>query len=312
MYAVMRLLGVVLLWPGLAAAQADRPITMLSPFPNPGGGSGRVFAEVLGRELGQPVVLMQRDGAAGMVGMRALATSAPDGLTIAYTAMTPLVVQPHVVRELGYRAEAIPAICNVAENMAGLVVRADSPLKTLADLVAAAKRGPVTYGSAGINSLPHLGMARLQALTGGEMVHVPHRGDPAAVTETYAGRIDVAAVSVAAASALVGSGDLRIIAMMGRARHPEFPAVPTVTEQGVAMVQQSFAGLYAPPGTPQAVLDRYEAACRRAADDPVYRRSAQVSGVVVTFMGGRELSAKVAEERRNAGLALHAMGVQPQ
>jgi tripartite-type tricarboxylate transporter receptor subunit TctC len=138
MNAVVRLLGVVLLWPGLVAAQTDRPITMVSPFPNPGGGSGRVFAEVLGRELGQPVVLMQRDGAAGMVGMRVLATSAPDGLTIAYTAMTPLVVQPHVVRDLGYRPEAIPAICNVAENVAALVVRADSPMRTVADVVAAA------------------------------------------------------------------------------------------------------------------------------------------------------------------------------
>lgn len=304
------LLAALLCWPMLAAAQA--PITMISPFPNPGGGSGRLFAEALGRELGQPVVLLQREGAAGLVGMRALAGAAPDGLTIAYTAMTPLVVQPHLVRDLGYRPEAVPAICNVAENMLGLIVRTDSPFRTLADIVAASRRQSVTYGTAGTNSLPHLGMQRLQAATGADLTHVPHRGDPLAVTETYAGRIDLAAVSVAAGAAMVANGDLRIIAMLGRIRHPEYPAVPTLTEQGVEVVQQSFAGLYAPPGTPQAVLDRYETACRRAADDPGYRRSAQVSGVVVTVMGGHELTALVTEERARAGDALRAMGVQPQ
>ena len=304
------LLAGLLCWPMLAAAQA--PITMISPFPNPGGGSGRVFAEALGRELGHPVVLLQREGAAGLVGMRALAGAAPDGLTIAYSAMTPLVVQPHLVRDLGYRPEAIPAICNVAENVLGMIVRTDSPFRSLADVVAAARQRPVTYGTAGVNSLPHLGMQRVQSATGADLTHVPRRGDPLAVTETYAGRIDLAAVSVAAGAAMVANGDLRIIAMLGRIRHPEYPAVPTLVEQGVEVVQQSFAGLYAPPGTPQALLDRYEAACRRAADDPGYRRSAQVSGVVVTVMGGRELTALVTEERARAGDALRAMGVQPQ
>jgi tripartite-type tricarboxylate transporter receptor subunit TctC len=285
---------------------------MLSPFPAPGGGSARVFADAFGRELGQPVVIQQRDGASGVVGMRALASSAPDGLTIAYTAMTPLVVQPHLVRDLGFQPEAFASICNVAENVIALVVKADSPLKSVRDLLAAGRAGSPTYGSAGSNSLPHLAMQRFQAAAGGDYTHVPHRGDGPAATETFAGRLDFAAISVAAAGPMVRSGDLRLLAVFSANRHPGFADVPTVTEQGVAMVQQSFAGLYAPPGTPQPILDRYEAACRVAAEDPAYRNIAAATGAVVTFMGSRALATMLQGERDRTGETLRRLGVQPQ
>ncbi len=295
-----------------AQPQADRPITMLSPFPAAGGGSARVFADAFGRLLGHPVVILQREGASGVVGMRALAASPADGWTIAYTAMTPLVVQPHLVRELGYQPEALASICNVAENVISIAVRADSPVHTVADLIAAGKRGPFTSGSAGINSLPDLAMQRFQAAAGVEFTHVPHRGDGPAFTETYAGRLNFAAVSVAAAGAMVRSGEMRLVAVFSAQRHPEFPSVPTVTEQGVAMVQQSFAGLYAPPGTPQPVLARYQAACRTAVEDPAYRAIATATGAVVSYMPGAELAAMLRTESERTGATLRALGVQPQ
>ncbi len=174
------LLALALVVPVAAKAQfPDRPITIVLPYA-PGSASdsyGRALGEHFTRMMGQPVVVTNRDGGSGVVGMRFVAQSAPDGYTLGLTPVTPVVVQPHMVRNLGIGPDSFQPVCGTNENVLGVLVREDSPIRNLADLVAEGRRRPLTYGSPGPNSLPQLGVFRIQRATGVEFTpcSVPRR-----------------------------------------------------------------------------------------------------------------------------------------
>ncbi|MEI6162700.1 MAG: tripartite tricarboxylate transporter substrate binding protein, partial [Roseococcus sp.] len=274
----MRALLALLLLAMPASAQAqggewrpDRPMTIVLPYA-PGSaadGYSRAMGEHFTRAFGQPVTVVNRDGASGTVGMRFVAQAAPDGLTLGITPMTPVVVQPHMVRNLGIGPESFSPVCGIAENVLGVVVRADSPFRNLRDLVTAGR--PLSYGSPGPNSLPFLGVWRMQRAAGGQIEHVPFRGDPPAMTEVLAGRLDFAAVVTASASGQIGSGAVRLIGVFSDRRHPDFPDVPFARELGIDAVQLSYVGMYAPRGTPESALAALERACRDSLETPAFR-----------------------------------------
>ncbi|GGC59792.1 hypothetical protein GCM10011504_42480 [Siccirubricoccus deserti] len=302
----------VLLAPGAAGAHPDRPITLISPYALSVNATIRALGDAMGRALGQRVVVVARDGGSGVVGMQVLAASMPDGHTLAYTAVTPLVVQPHLLPSIGYTRASFASVCNVAENVLGLVVAPDSPYRDVPELVAAARRKALRFGSPGPNSAPQIVVERIRAAAGGDYEHVPFRGDQQPILETLAGRLDFAAVVVASAGEMLRTGRLRLLGVVSAWRHPEFPETPTVQEQGVAVVQRSFAGVHAPAGTPAPVLDRLEAACRVAVDDPLFRRVAWANGVVVDFRGRDEQDALLAELSAGFASLLHGLGVRRQ
>jgi tripartite-type tricarboxylate transporter receptor subunit TctC len=266
----------------------------------------------MARILGQTVVLVARDGGSGVVGMQVLAAAPPDGLTLAYTAITPLVIQPHLVRNIGYSLESFASVCNVAENVLGIVVKPDSPFRTMRDLADAAKRAPLSYGSPGPNSVPMIAVERLRAAEGGEYIHVAFRGDQPPIMETLAGRLDFGAIVAASAGDLIRSGRVRLLGVFSARRHPDFPEVPTVQEQGVRAVQHSFAGMHAPAGTPEPMLARLEAACKAATEDEGFRRFAANIGTVIDFRGRTEQTRLLRELSASFGQALKDLGVEPQ
>jgi tripartite-type tricarboxylate transporter receptor subunit TctC len=301
-----------MLAPAAAHAYPDRPITLISPYALSANATIRALGDAMGRALGQGMVVVARDGGSGVVGMQVLAASLPDGHTLAYTAVTPLVVQPHLLRSIGYTPASFASVCNVAESVLGLVVAPDSPFRSVPELVAAAQRKPLRFGSPGPNSVPQIAVERIRAAAGGAYEHVPYRGDQQPILETLAGRLDFAAVVVASAGEMLRAGRLRLLGVFSARRHPEFPETPTVQEQGVAAVQHSFAGVHAPAGTPAPVLDRLEAACRTAVDDALFRRVARANGVVVDFRGRAEQDSLLAELSAGFAGLLHDLGVRPQ
>jgi tripartite-type tricarboxylate transporter receptor subunit TctC len=314
----MRLLTVLLGLLALAAAPAlafpERPITIVLPY-SPGSaadGHARALGEHFTRVRGQPVVVTNRDGGSGVVGMRSDAASPPDGHTLGLTPMTAIVVQPHLLRNAGIGPDSFAPVCGTNENVLGLVVRADSPVRDLPGLVAEGRRRQLSFGSAGPNSLPQLALWRVQRATGVDFVHVPYRGDPPHLNELLGGRLDFSSTVVASASELIDAGRLRLIAVFSAGRHPDYPAVPTAREQGIDALQFSQVGLYAPARTPEPVLARLEAACRSGMDDPAFRRVAAAGRVVIRHVPRAEFAAMVRQEYENYGRILRELGVQPE
>ena len=295
-----------------ALAWPERPITMIYPYAPGSDAAARALAEALHQELGQPVAVVNRDGASGVIGMRAVAQAAPDGYMLGMTPMTPLVVQPHTVRNLGIGPDSFEPVCNVTDNILGIVVRSDSPFADAPALAAAARARQLSFGSPGPNSIPQLAVVRLQAAAGGDYLHVPFRGSAVSVTEVLAGRLDFAATVAATAGPLIRNGQLRLLGVFSERRHPEFPAVPTMREQGIEAVQASFASLYAPRGTPEAVVARLEEACRSALQTDGFRRAAAQTGAAIDYRSRAELRALLAEEYASFGRLLRGMGVVPE
>ncbi|MBC7433840.1 MAG: tripartite tricarboxylate transporter substrate binding protein [Rubritepida sp.] len=308
----MRFLWALLLLAAPSFAQ-DGPMTFISPY-SPGGSDAfsRLIAEHFGQRLGAPAVLVNRDGGSGVVGMRVLSTSPPDGRTVAITPMTAIVVQPHMVRNLGLDPSQVAPVCGTNENHLGIVVRADSPIRSLADLLAAGRQRSLSYGSAGPNSLPFLGVWRISRATGVEFTHIAFRGDPPHLNETLAGRLDFSTAVVGGASEFILSGRMRLITVFSQSRHPDFPDVPTAREQGVDALQFSQVGIYAPRGTPEPVLDRLEALCREALQQDGVRRIAASLRSVIRYLPRAEFTAMIASEFEAYRGILRELGVQPE
>jgi tripartite-type tricarboxylate transporter receptor subunit TctC len=307
-------LAAAALLPGTARAQfPERPITVIMPY-SPGAADAlmRAIGEQFQRNLGQPLVLMTRDGASGVVGMRVVAGAAADGYTIGHTPITAIAVQPHLLRNASIGPDSFEGVCGTNENVITIAVRADSPIRDLPGLVAEARRRPLTFGSPGPNSLPQLAVVRVQRATGIELTHVPYRGEAPHINDTLAGRLDFSAAIVSSAAELVQAGRMRLVAVFSANRHPDFPDVPTARQQGIDAQLFSQVGIYAPKGTPVPVLDRLEQACQAALQQPDVLRVLATSRSPVSFVPRAALTRLIHDEYANYGRLLRELGVQPE
>jgi tripartite-type tricarboxylate transporter receptor subunit TctC len=302
---------------GLAAPAGaeypDRPISMVMPYsPSTADVLIRAMGEQFQRSLGQPLVPVTRDGASGVVGMRVVAGSPADGYTLGHTPVTAIAVQPHLLRNAGLGPDSFDPVCGTNENVITIAVRTESPIQDLPGLVAEARRRPLSFGSPGPNSLPQLALVKVERATGITLTHIPYRGEPPHINDTLAGRLDFSAAIVSSAAELVKAGRMRLIAVFSARRHPDFPEVPTAREQGVDAELFSQVGIYAPRGTPAPVLDRLEAACREALQQPAVLRVLADSRAPVSFVPRAALAAWVQGEYASYGRMLRELGVQPE
>lgn len=272
----MRRLGAILaawLWAGVATAEG---IQVVNPY---AAGSttdllARALAPGLQQRLNTPVVVVNRDGAAGGIGTAGVARAAPDGTTLLFAPAYVVTVLPTVRPNGGFSAESFVPVCQTFENAMVLAVREDSPWTGLAAVVQAAKHlpGGVRYGHQGVASIPHLAAVEFAELAGITLQDVPYRGEPAVALDLIAGRIELAAL---VAGSLQGRRELRALAIFAPQRHPLLPEVPTAIEQGFNMAPASFGGLFAPAGLPEAERLRLARACEAAAADPLYVEAAK-------------------------------------
>ena len=261
----------------------------------------RGLASGMQTRLGQPMVVVNRDGAAGGVGTAVAARAAPDGYNLLFAPAVVLSVLPLIRPDLTYRPESFVPVCQVFENTMVLVVRQESPFRSLADLVAAARAHPgaVTYGHQGVASVPHLAAVAFLQAAGLEAQDVPYRGEPSVVVEVLAGRVDFAALVAGS----MHNQPLRALAVFAPTRHHLLPDAPTAREQGFDLSPASFGGLYAPAGTPAPVLARLAEACAGAAADPAYAEVARRGYQPLNYHLGPQafaarLSAEYAEKAR--------------
>jgi len=279
-----------------AAAYPERPITFICPWP--AGGTAdqtmRALCAVAARELGQTLVVENKTGASGMLGLKAMAVAKPDGYTIgqipiSVTRFSQLgSVQIDPLKDLTY-------IARTSGQTFGIAVQATSPFKTLKDLVAHAKAHPgkLTYGSAGIGGATHVGMEEFALSAGVEFNHIPFKGGAEALQSLLGGHIDVLADSSSWASH-VQSGKLRLLATWGEQRTNDFKDVPTLKEAGYNVVVDAPNGIGAPKGLDAAVAVKLREAFKVAAASPEFKSACAKIDAPLMYLDGPDYEKYVA------------------
>lgn len=261
-----------------AMAQDDypsHPLTMVVPFP-PGGVAdtvGRPVAEAMGRYLKQSVIIENKGGAGGGIGMGQVARAKADGYTL-LMALSSIVVLPEADKVLKrspmYQLDQLKPIARFTADPTVLVVRAESPWKTYAEFIAYVKSHPakVSFGSSGNYGTMHVPMEQLKAATSSYMLHVPYSGAGPAVIALLFGQVDALSTGPASVVQHIKAGKLRALAHWGEGRLAAMPDVPSFKELGVPVAYSQWAGMFAPAGTPAAVVEKLRQAARFAAQDP--------------------------------------------
>jgi tripartite-type tricarboxylate transporter receptor subunit TctC len=285
------------------AAYPDRPIRLVVPFA-PGGGTdtiARTLAAAMSTELGKQIIIDNKPGAGTILGTDAVAKSAPDGYNIVIATFAH-AVNPSLVPKLPYAQDkAFAPITLIGKGPNVLVVRADSPYKTVKDIVdaARAKPGTLTYASQGNGTSAHLAGEMLTNLAGIQMTHVPYRGAGPAITDLMGGQVDMIFGTAAAVSPFVQSGKLRAIAVTSPQPSPSLKGIPTIAATVPGYAVESWYGLYAPAGTPPDVIQKLSAAAKKAARSPEFAKRIEQEGLEVTASDPAELDRYVkAEEVR--------------
>jgi tripartite-type tricarboxylate transporter receptor subunit TctC len=268
------------------AAFPEKPIKIVVPF-SPGGGAdliARTLSVDLARELGQPVIVDNKPGGGTVIGSDMVAKSPPDGYTLLLSSIAH-AVNPSLAEKLPYSTEKdfVP-VAMLVRSPNVLVVRADSPYKSVKDIIAAAKAKPgaLTYASPGNGTSSHLAGALFEDLGKIRLQHVAYKGSAPALTDLLGGQTDILFGTSGSVGSFIDSGKLRALAVTSAARSTAYPSVPTMVEAGVpGYVTEGWYGLHAPAGTPPAVIDRLNAAARKASGTEFFKSKLVHEGMVV-------------------------------
>ena len=274
-----------------AADYPDHAITMIVPFP-PGGVAdtvARPVAEAMGRDLQQPVVIENKAGAGGGIGMAQAAKAKPDGYTVLLS-LSSYTVLPEADKILGraplYQLDQLKPIARFTADPTVFVVRADAPWKTWAEFAAAARANPgkYTFGTSGNYGTMHVPMEMLLAAAGIKMTHVPYTGAGPAIVGLLGGSIDAVATGPATIVQQVSAGKVRALAQWGTARLVALPDVPTFHELGTNVDYAQWSGLFVPSGTPEPVIKRLRDAARAAANDERVKQVMVTAGSPIQYL----------------------------
>jgi tripartite-type tricarboxylate transporter receptor subunit TctC len=248
---------------GTAFAQTypTRPITIIVPFPAGAlsDAAARILQPKLAEALGQSVVVENRGGAGGVNGTVAVARAQPDGYTLLITVNAPVVMGPALQKNYPFDpAKALAGVSLLTETYLALVVRDESPIKSVADVIRLAKEKPgqLTFGSAGVGSAHQIAGALLNAKAGIAITHVPFQGGAPAVQNLAGGHIDMSFATLPSVMPLVQGGQLRLVALAEPKRYAGLPELPTIGETVPGVETTSWVGFLAPAGTPIEIRER--------------------------------------------------------
>ena len=287
-------LVVAMFAPLVAQAQGsypDRPVTMVVPFP-PGGVAdtvARPVAEALARELKQSVVVENKAGAGGALGIGVVARAAPDGYTLLLS-LSSISILPEadsvLQRKPTYTLDQFKPIARFTADPTVFVVRADAPWKTLAEFVADAKRRPgaLNYGSSGNYGTMHVPMEMLKASADFRMTHIPYTGAGPAVVALLAGQVDAIATGPSTIVQQIQAGKLRALAHWGDHALAALPGVPSLTQAGYPVQFAQWSALFVPAKTPDEIVQRLRAAAAKAAADPAVVQTIAKAGSPIEYL----------------------------
>lgn len=293
----------------------DKPIRLIVPF-TPGGVTdniGRVLAERMARELGQGLIIDNRSGANGRIGTDVVAKAAPDGYTLLLGGIGALTIHPHMLKVPYDPVNDFVPISLVATNDVVIVVNPRLPVRTPAELVAYAKShsGKMQYGSSGIGAPTHLAAELFRTRVGFDMVHVPYKGDSAAVMDVVAGNVDLSFSTVSATLSLIRAGKLRAIAMTGLQRSQSLPDVPTLDETVLkGFNADTWVGLFAPARTPEPIVRKLYEATKVSLADPEVRRKLVAGGNNIVGNDTAQFRAFLDAESRKWGEVVRAGNIK--
>jgi tripartite-type tricarboxylate transporter receptor subunit TctC len=292
-----------------------KPITMIVPFP-PGGVAdivGRPLAAQMEKTLKQPVVVTNRTGAGGAVGMAAAAKSAPDGYTI-LMALSSISIFPESDRIMGrapaYELKDFAPIALVTADPTVLVVSADSPWKTLKEFVASAKAYPaqINYSSSGVYGTLHVSMEIFANAAGIRLFHVPYQGGGPALTALLGGQVHALASGPAPAAAQMKAGKVRALASWSTERLPMLPEVPTFKELGYDAEFYIWSGVFVPAAAPTPVIDRLRAAVREAATSEEFKAQMEKVQTPVNYLDAPAFRSYWEKDAARLKVALQKIG----
>ena len=305
-----------------ASAQAqtfpDRPIRLIAPFP--AGGLADVLARAIGDEmsksLGQPVIVENRAGAGGNTGADAVAKAAPDGYTLLMSSAGILTANPHLYSKMPFdAATAFIPVSNVAQMNMIVVVNPNLQAQNLKEFVALAKASPdkLNFGSPGIGTTGHLGLAMLMHTAGIKITHVPYKGAAPAVTDLIAGQIDGVVDNPPTVISHVQGGKLRALAFAAKQRLPLLPDVQTAAEAGLPdFVATSWFGIAAPAGTPPAIIARLHKAIADGVRTPAMQERFAKSGAQLIGDTPEQFAAQIRAEYKSWGDIIKAANIKAE
>ncbi len=284
----------------VVAAYPDRPIKLIVPF-SPGGGTdsiARTLATGMSQSLGGTVIVDNKPGAGTIIGTDAVAKSVPDGYSL-LVATFAHAVNPSLVPKLPFDTDkAFAPVVMVARGPNVLVVRSESPLKSVKDLLELAKAQPgkLTYASQGNGTSAHLAGEMFENMAQVKITHIPYRGAGPAMTDLLGGQVDMMFATAAAVGPHIASGKLRALAVTTAERSPVMKTVPAIAESVQGYAVESWYGLFVPAGTPADVIAKLNAAAKQATQTPEFRRKLEPEGLVVFTGSPQELDAYVKRE----------------
>jgi tripartite-type tricarboxylate transporter receptor subunit TctC len=297
------------------ALYPERIIRLVVPFA-PGGGTdvvARTLAQDMGKDLGVTVLIENKPGAGTIIGTQAVATSRPDGYTLLMGTFSH-AVNPSLNAKLPYDPHKdFAAVALVARSFNIVVVNPKSPIRSIADLIAAAKANPgkLSYGTFGTGTSAHLAGELFKNIAKVDLTTVPYKGAAPAITDLIGGQIDVMFTTVASAASLIESGQLRAIAVTSAERSPAFPQLPTVAEAGVTgYAAESWYGLFAPAGTPTDIIERLNKAAASAVQSEAFKKLGVNEGLIMVARPADELDRYVRGEEARWRQVIQDAGIR--
>ena len=303
-----------------AAAQApafpNRPVTLIVPVA-PGGildTVARMLAADMAKHLGQPVVVDNKPGASGNIGAAHVAKSAPDGYTLLVGYSMFHVGNPSMFRNLSWDPlRDFSPVAMVAVSPHVVAVHPSVPAKTLKELVELARAAPgkLNYASPGSGSVPHVGMELFKQQTGIDILHVPYKGAGPMMQDVVGGAVQVTIATPPSLLGFAQSGRVRALAVAAKSRHPLLPDVPTTGEAGYPNFElEAWVALFAPAGTPAAVVAQLTAATQEALKAPAVVERARTTGMAIRYMPPLELDATVKADLQYWSKVIREAGIK--
>ncbi|WP_407177090.1 Bug family tripartite tricarboxylate transporter substrate binding protein [Bradyrhizobium sp. STM 3562] len=316
LFAFAACVSVSLLSNGFAGASyPERIIKIVVPFA-PGGGTdviARALAQEMEKDLGQSVIIENKPGAGTIIGTQTVATSEADGYTLLMGTFAN-AVNPSLYAKLPYdpHKDVVP-VALVARSYNIVVVNAKSEIKSIPDLIAAAKAAPeqLSYGTYGTGTSAHLAGELFKSLAKVDLTTVPYKGAAPAITDLLGGQIQVMFTTVASAAPLIEAGQLRALAVTSADRSPAFPNLPTISEAGVrGYVAESWYGLFAPSGTPREVVDRLNKSAAKAVQSEAFKKLSVSEGLVLVARPPDELDRYVRDQEQHWRHVIEQAGIK--
>lgn len=301
----------------LPVAAQDKTLKFILGYP-PGASSDlltRLVADKMRASLGVSTVVENRAGAGGIVGTEAVKMAAPDGGTLLMTPLAPMVAFPHshgpAVRYDPFKD--FEPVAHLSDFQIALVANAELPAKSVAEFIALVKKDPKAgdYASAAAGSLPHYAGVMLARAAGVAMTHIPYKGTAPALQALVSGEVKSAMFVLSDALTTVRSGKARVLAVAGARRSPLAPEAPTLRELGYPIEASAWYALFAPAGTPKALVDRYAKAAMEAVQSPDLKEKLSQMGLEPTGYGPAELARILRADYDKWGPVIKASGFKP-